>query len=96
MEEMLSEKQLIASRKQKIQFGMVNIISRTCYVMYWMFVLAATEHLLEEKQKVEEKLALLNEERELIDNHLDQQQKKFSEVFVLFLFYHKSININFN
>lgn len=79
MEEMLTEKHLIASRKQKIQFGMFQIISRS-YDILTVLVAAATDHLLEEKQKVEEKLVLLNEERELIDNHLHQQQKKFSEV----------------
>ncbi len=38
---------------------------------------------MEEKQKVEEKIALLFEEKDLIENHLRQQHEKLNEVWYI-------------
>lgn len=41
---------------------------------------AASEHLLEERDKLDGKIQLLQEERELINKHLSEQQQKREEV----------------
>lgn len=40
----------------------------------------AKEHLLEEKEKIEMKLSLLLEEKELVVKHLDDQDAKYRDV----------------
>lgn len=44
----------------------------------------ASKHLLDEKQKVDNKIQLLMEEKQLIDDHLIQQERKMTEVIFLF------------
>ena len=51
-----------------------------CWLTYYPYSISASEHLLDEKSKLENKLKLLMEEIELVDKHLADQKRKDDEV----------------
>lgn len=54
-------------------------------VTYWVILLLmiASDHLMEERNKLDAKIQLLQEERQLINEHLDNQANKQRDVSVL-------------
>jgi len=50
------------------------------HTVYILLSSLAKEHLLEEKEKIEMKLSLLLEEKELVVKHLDDQDAKYRDV----------------
>lgn len=48
-----------------------------------MLCYAASEHLMEERNKLDAKIQLLQEERQLINEHLDNQANKQKDVSIL-------------
>jgi sensor domain CHASE-containing protein len=82
LDELLIEQDTVSSRKQKIQHGLLFIILLCLLLMFLSF--SATDHLIQEKEKVQSKIRLLLEEQQLIDQHLQSQQKKLNELMLRF------------
>jgi hypothetical protein len=85
LEELLLEEETVQKKKQKIKYGMFSALfsSQESRLIYGCI---ASDHLTEEREKVDAKIQLLIEERDLIDQHLTSQHKKLEEVSVLLLF----------
>jgi hypothetical protein len=94
LEELLLEEETVQKKKQKIKYGSSSLhltlpasCSLSANMMSCCFSVepycTASDHLTEEREKVDTKIQLLIEERDLIDQHLTSQHKKLEEVSVL-------------
>ena len=57
-------------------FSSCKVVSHHC--LFLTFV--ASDHLTQERSKIDHKIALLQEERDLIDKHLTEQKRKQDEL----------------
>ncbi len=82
LNELKTENELIDQRKMKIQFGKRYFLDLDItLVSYILFNQpSATNHLLDEKKKVGDKIQMLLEEQALIEQHLQSQHSKMQEV----------------
>lgn len=77
LQEVSLQGQLLVSRRNKVRHG-AYLFHLCLYIAFDVIlpILSASEHLLAERAKLDKKIQYLQEERQLLEQHLEGQQTK--------------------